>query len=295
MLNHATVPVMMLIQHVLPETVQGLGNLRDCLHSECLAIGFSNQQFNDFVSVFPSNLVGVQCFLDKLTNLWRYEFGLPSDLTKTKKMLWGTPMWPPVNILFQSVRCAKQLLPSDKLQEYMQRLANIDKHQDALVEMFPVLRLAPNIPVCFEVAGEGVGNKTIDWKIGAVPGRCARMDVKNRMSDLYSIMDQNDVTQAPQHDPALLFRSIENKFLESDPENFLQGVWVVTQIKQELIKLQQAFDTLCARKVHFAILGDYRDDAFVLAKREEDLPFIMNQFALSPSERFTFLTPLIRA
>jgi hypothetical protein len=283
---------MMLIKQIYPEIIQRLSTLRDCLKEESLNIGFDTSQFDDLISIIPCNLLTAGCFLDRIKGLWRYEFGLPSDLSQTNKKLWGTQIWPPVNTLFQSILCAKQRLPSDKLKEYMQRLANINKHQDALVEMFPVLRLHADTPANFEVAGEGCGNKTIDWKIGPINDRYIRVDVKNRMSDLYDMMDRN-VMQEPQHDSALLFRSIEDKFLEADPEQFLQGVWVVTQVKQELAKLRRAFDALYPNKIHFAIFGDHRNDAFILVKRQEDEAFIRDHLILSPSERFTFITPVI--
>lgn len=277
----------MLIEQVFPEVIGDLRSLRDCLYSECHAAGMNDEQFEQFLSALPEKLRVANCFYDKMTNLWRYEFGQPSDLAATNQKFWGTHIWQDINVLFQSTGYAKKSLSPTKLEEYMQRLGDISKHQDALVEMYPVLR-RNDASMCFEISGEGIGNKTMDWKIGPIGNRFIRLDVKNRMADLYNTMDRPNVSQPPQHDPELLFRSVEGKFLEANPNEFLQGVWIVTQIKQDKTKLQHAFDNLNPQKVHFAVLGDHRDDAFVMARRAEDLQFINEQLVLSASERFTF-------
>jgi hypothetical protein len=249
--NNTIIRKTMLVQDFFPGIIQELGNLRNCLRYEYRNAKFNDQGFDDFISIIPVNLLTARCFLDKITKKWRYEFGLPSDLSKIKKTLWGTLMWPLVNTLFESIKCASQRLTLEEIRKYMRRLSDVNKHQDTLVEMFPLQKLSPDILVNFEIAG--AGNKDIDWEIGPIDGRYIRIDVKNRIKDLYDMLD-NSTIQEPQHDHNLLFKSVESKFLESDPDKFLQGVWVVTQIKQKLEKLYQAFDALPASKVHFAII-----------------------------------------
>jgi hypothetical protein len=41
-------------------------------------------------------------------------------------------------------------------------------------------------------------------------------------------------------------------------------------------------------KVHFAILGDWLSDAYVLSRRPEDEQFLRRLFGLAESSRFTF-------
>jgi hypothetical protein len=125
-------------------------------------------------------------------------------------------------------------MPAEKLAAYLKvLLADPGKHPEYLVEMFPMLRVDASIPTLYEVAGYGVGNKTIDWVIGPTQGRGVLIDVKRRYKDFLAQMDGMSAGSAPEpaHDPALLFRSIEEKFRQADPESALQGGWMVTDIK----------------------------------------------------------------
>jgi hypothetical protein len=90
------------------------------------------------------------------------------------------------------------------------------------------------------------------------------------------------------NDPAVMFRSIESKLITMDPASRLQGAWVVTDIKQEVAELTEAFQKLDAAKVHFAILGDWSSDAHILVRSEADQIFLMTAFGIQPSTRFTF-------
>ena len=93
---------------------------------------------------------------------------------------------------------------------------------------------------------------------------------------------------APEHDPALLFRSVEQKLIVADPDKVLQGAWIVTDIKQEASELDAAFRSLDAAKVHFAVVGDHRPDIHLLVRREQDRSFLLDLFKATKSERFVF-------
>lgn len=92
----------------------------------------------------------------------------------------------------------------------------------------------------------------------------------------------------PNHDVQLLFRSVEPKFLAADPDERLQGVWIVTDIKQDETELWAAFDALDPAKVHFAILADAQSDVYILTRRPEDIPHLLSVFGASQSSRFVF-------
>ena len=92
----------------------------------------------------------------------------------------------------------------------------------------------------------------------------------------------------PDHDPSLLFRSVEGKFLDVDPDTALQGAWITTHIKQNRALLVKAFSSLPADKVHFAIFGDWEADVHILARREEDRTFLLEAFTATESSRFTY-------
>jgi hypothetical protein len=278
----------MLIEQVFPELVQELSDMKSCLISEFKNANTTSENIESFISWFPNDLLAAKCFLCKLTGLWRYEFGLPSTLDKTKKLLWGTTMWPEVNTLLKVVLNAHLKLPQAKLEIYLQRLMDVKKHQDALVEMIPTFRINHPIQTDFEVTGYGAGNKTIDWKIGPIENRQILLDVKNRNKDLYEMMDQENTETPPQHENSLLFRDLEDKFLTANPDQSLQGAFIFTSIKQESKKLRDAFNQLDSNKMHFAIIGDKKEDAYVLVRRSEDEIFLRRIFNLKSSERFTF-------
>ena len=81
----------------------------------------------------------------------------------------------------------------------------------------------------------------------------------------------------------------EKKFEPTDPNLRLQGVWIITDIKQNEKLLSAAFAELNSNKVHFAILGDWKPDAYVLVRRAEDEQYLRDLFHVEKSARFTFI------
>ncbi len=279
----------MFIEQMFKEVVAEKGTLRERLLVEANARGVSRELMERIISIVPCALIDAEAFLDKMTNLWRYEFGLPYELGK--ELVWGTHMWVPVTNLFDALLCADSRLPDKARIDYMKRLCTPGKHQSTLVEMIPVQKIDPEVAAQFEVPGYGVGNKTIDWVIGPHCGRTVLLDVKRRTTDFIQQTERigsESVAPEPTHDPALLFRSVEDKFKPADPAHCLQGVWVVTDIKQNEKKLSATFATLDPKKVHFAILGDWKTDAHVLVARAEDEQYLRDLFTLQQSSRFTF-------
>ncbi len=200
-------------------------------------------------------------------------------------------MWIPVTDLYVALSSAYTRLPAKPLNFFRQRLSNIDSHKDALIEMIPASRAHESTPMEFEVSGAGTGNRTVDWVVSPIRGRRILLDVKNRIADFLQQVDAIRVgnpNKEPTHDPALLFRSVEGKFRPSDPDVQLQGVWIVTNLKQNKSRLHDAFDALACDKVHFAILGDWQPDLYVISRRPEDRQYLLDIFRATQSERFTF-------
>lgn len=281
----------MFIEKIFKEVVAEKDTLRERLLAEARARAVSSEYMEKIMSIVPSVLINASAFLDKMTNLWRYEFGVPYELGK--ELVWGTHMWVPVSCLFDALLCANLRLPENTCIDYLNRLANPGKHQSTLVEMIPAQKISPAVVAEFEVPGLGIGNKTIDWVIGPHCGRTVLLDVKRRTADFIQQTESADseaVVPEPNHDPALLFRSVEDKFNAADPNQFLQGAWIVTDIKQNEQKLSATFATMDQTKVHFAILGDWRPDAYVLVARTEDKQYLQGLFNLQQSTRFTFMT-----
>jgi len=195
-----------------------------------------------------------------------------------------------VRVLFDVLGCALKRLPEPKKALYCALLVDQAKHQEYLAETFPMLRVNDAIPAQYEVAGLGAGNRTVDWTLGPIGTRHILLDVKRRFTDFYSQMRDTAVEggAAPDHDVQLLFRSVEPKFLAANPDETLQGVWIVTDIKQDEQELRAAFDALNPAKVHFAILGDAESDVYILTRRSEDVPYLLSVFSATQSERFVF-------
>jgi hypothetical protein len=279
----------MIIDQVFPKTVGGRSSLRERLITEALGQGLSDERSNLIVSVVPEMLLSSGCFLDRMTNLWRYEFG-PYDLTKV--LVWGSDMWVPVSHLLAALSSACSRLPEDDLVIYLGRLANPESHQDALAEMMPAHRVGPNVPMKFEVAGLGVGNRRIDWVIEPEAKRLVLLDVKRRVTDFIKQAERisdGGAEPVPDHDPALLFRSVAQKFLTANPDLHIQGVWISTNIKQNEERLARTFAELDPDKVHFAVFDDWEPDLHVLTRRENDRQYLFNLFRARPSSRFTFV------
>jgi hypothetical protein len=279
----------MLIEQIKPDLVGGKSDLESCLRAESRRRGWPDQDCEAIISIVPQELLSCGCFLDRLTGLWRYEFGEPHRIGT--ELIWGIHMWSPVPVLLDVLACAHLRLPSDRLAAYLRLLvADARRHQEYLAEMFPMLHVEAAIPAQYEVAGHGVGNKTIDWVIGPAEGRTVKIDVKRRYKDFLAQMEgvsEGDIPP-PAHDPALLFRSVEEKFREEDPQSSLQGAWIVTDIQQEEDELERAFTGLDASKVHFAVLGDAQSDVGLLTRREEDRAFILRLFGAVETRRFQF-------
>lgn len=278
----------MWIEKIKPELVGGKSTLPDCLAAEGVSRGWAAAETAALMALLPPALSACACFLDKLTGIWRYEFGRPH--TVGNELLWGTHMWPPVPVLFEVLACARLRLPPEKLAAYLTLLTDADKQQEYLAEMFPLLRVNSSIPANHEAGGRGAGNTTVDWAIGPVNGRSVLLDVKRRFADFIAQMSMpaEGSVPAPEHDPALLFRSVEKKYLPADPDAVLQGAWIVTDIKQEAGELDSAFAGLDAGKVHFAVLGDHRPDIHLLVRREQDRAFLLDLFRTAKSDRFVF-------
>jgi hypothetical protein len=282
----------MYIEQVFAAVVGGKDTLRNRFLAEAANHLLTSEQANSMFSIIPEPLANADAFLDKMTGLWRYEFGLPYDIAQS--LVWGTHMWAPVENLFAAISSAHARLPTDRRAAYLQRLADPDTHQATLVEMIPAYKVSAAVPVEFEVAGLGDGNRTVDWVIGPHMNRTVLLDVKRRTTDFISQMVQMSVNGAeapPNHDPALLFRSVEQKFISIEPDVQLQGVWIHTNIKQDEDRLLDAYADMDESKVHFAILGDWKPDAYVLVRREQDRRYLIDLFQIEPSSRFTFKNP----
>jgi len=279
----------MIIEQIFPNVIAEKSTLQERLLAEGMLRSLSNEHVALIISSVPEPLSSAGSFLDKMTGIWRYEFGVPYDISEN--FVCGTHMWVPVDYLFSALFCAYSRLQQKKFVLYLKRLADPSKHQPTLVEMIPANRVDSDVLMNFEVAGLGHGNSTVDWEIGPHYGRTVLIDVKRRVTDFIKHAEQMDAENSdlpPDHDPALLFRSTDSKFEPANPDLYLQGLWIINDIKQDENELFGAFQALDASKIHFAILGDWKSDAYILVQRDEDRQYLSELFNVIPSTRFTF-------
>lgn len=247
------------------------------------------------VRLLPPEIRRLPCFLDRLTGLWRYDYGEPFVNLPGGGTVFGTNMFYQVDRLLDVLACARRRLAPDQLASYLQRLADPNKHEDTLVEFAPVVRLNATTEAEFEVLGYGEGSKTVDWLIrsGALAGL---LEVKNRNRDLLESLARlpagdrgpNDTAPDPTHDPALLFRSLESKFVSRSSSEIMQVGWITTRLKQEEEELLAAFEKLDASRVHAVILGDFADDVYILAHEPGIRVRILELLQVRESRRFVF-------
>src|SRR5262245_52699754 len=124
---------MMWIEKIRPEFVGAKSDLPGCLAAEGASRNSGPEETAAIVAMLPAALASCACFFDKLTGLWRYEFGSPH--TVGGELVWGTHMWSPVPILYDCLRCARLRLPPGKLEPYIALLTDSAKHQEYLAEM----------------------------------------------------------------------------------------------------------------------------------------------------------------
>lgn len=260
------------LPRVPPEMVGGVADLRSLFASLGRYRGIPHKEVEEIAALVPQAIRTTPCFLDRLTGLWRYDFGealtLPGD-----SMVLSTNMYQPVDRLYDVLACASRRLTPEELGNYLLRLADPKKHDDLLFEFAPILRLPTDVEASYEVSGHGTGNRTVDWLLRPPSGPLIAMDVKNRTKDLLESVirlqagerEADGTAPAPIHDVGLLFAGLEQKFLPRSPNEVIHAAWIGTDLKQEETELATAFGRLDESKVHVALLGDWGDDVYALA------------------------------
>lgn len=252
-------------------------------------------EIEDILRLLPLEIREVPCFLDRLTGLWRYDYGEPFVNLPGGASVLGTNIFQQVDRLHDVLACARRRLPPDKLASYVQRLTDPKKHEDTLAELAPILRLSATTGAEFEVVGYGQEGKAIDWLIRSGTLN-SLLEVKNRNRDLLENLARlqagergpDGTAPDPTHDPALLFRSVESKFVPRSSSEIMQVGWITTRLKQEEEELLAAFEKLDASRVHAVILGDFSDDVYLLSHEPGIRERILGLLQVRESRRFVF-------
>lgn len=270
----------------LPDLIVALGRSR----------GLPSEETRAIAELVPAQIKAAPCFLDRLTGIWRYDFGEPFVNLPGGGVVLGTNMYQEVERLYAVLSCARRRLSPEKLSGYLATLGNPGKHEDALVEFAPIVRIGDDVETEYEVAGHGEGNRTVDWAIRASGHPLLLLDVKNRAKDLLESLvrlqagerSPDGSAPAPIHDPSLLFASVEPKFKAQPPSVVVQAVWVHTSLKQEEADLDAAFRKLDSGRVHVAVLGDWADDVYMLANDASAKRHLAEVLRVHESRRLVF-------
>lgn len=260
----------MLIEEKFPAAVVAKGDLATVFLIHASAEGIPEQRCDALLRLIPPPLSSAECFLDKLTNIWKYEFGEALELSQG--VLHGTD-WEPVRNLVRVIDAVERYLSEEQRRRYLARLARPRDHAIALCEFMPVIRLAPGVACDFEFR-TGKGNRDVDWRVRKPGCRPVLIEVKRRISDLINMAEvtltgerkPNGHVPQPRHEAAMLFRSVAQKFQKTSAAVQLQGAWVSTALKQETTELRQAFDDLDPQLVHFAIIGGWERGVLILTR-----------------------------
>lgn len=173
------------ISQIPAELVGGVANLPDLMVAFARLKGIQRPDADRIVSLVPTELNSALCFLDRLTAIWRYIYGRPFTGLPDGKIVLGTHMYHEVDRLFDIISCAQTLLTSQSLSAYLKAISDRAKHEDALVEFAPILRLDLDSCPVVEYETPGAGDNTIDWLI-RIPERIdLLLEVKNRAGDLF--------------------------------------------------------------------------------------------------------------
>lgn len=284
------------ISQIPEKLVGGVASLPDLMVALARMKGIRREEADRIVRLVPAELRSAPCFLDRLTAIWRYVYGRPFTGFPDGKVVLGTHMYHEVDRLFDVISCAQKRLTSKSLLDYLTAISDRAKHEDALVEFAPILRLDSDDYPVVEYEAPGAGDSTIDWRIRA-PGRIdLLLEVKNRVGDLIeglcrlqlNLQRGGDGSSEPVHDIDPLFKSIEKKFPTRRASEAVQAVWIKTGLKQEEAELNSAFSNLDPDRVHAVILGDWEDDVYILANDDGAKRAIMRALRVTESRRFVF-------
>jgi len=255
------------------------------------AQGLTEQEAQEIFVLLPETLKRAPAFKDRLTGIWRYEYGIPYTIGNgaNQRFLLGTDQAPKVSVLFNGIRALCKHLSYEHLRQFLKRLENREKHLDLLSELDPIMRPVINFVAEYEPNGYASGNRKIDWLIKFEDDCNYLIDVKNRIKGILNFAEEiaqkgksNVQSSAPP--PIEVFKSCEIKFLPVK-QGYLQGIWVLTNVYYDDILLQKFFNDLNDSLIQFAVFTHFEGKARILTKRAEIKSQLMTKFCLVEMEK----------
>jgi hypothetical protein len=256
------------------------------------ARGDSESLAHWLLELVPKSIRSSEAGIDALTNLLRYKFGDPFREVAGMNVF-GTHQLNEVWQLYVAIVIATSYLTRLQLDEYLLRLGDESKHNDALIEMRPIARLPRLARAIYEVPGND--NKKIDWHISFGPLSIS-FDVKNRVKgaighfkDIAAARRAGMPVDPPRTDAEAFFSNTENKFPSKCNPLRLQGVWAHVLIKESAETLKQYFQNeIDPRKIDFLIIAGWTQECFILARTFAQKAILKSFFKLKETDNWTF-------
>jgi len=230
---------------------------------------------------------------DSLGNMPLYNFGNPLEISNTYVYCSGGIQNHEIKHLYLALRTALQHLTPSEIQNYIKNINNIDKHEDYIFEMRPILNLRVGLKAQYESQNNCNEGRNIDWEIKNGE-YIILVEVKNRIKSTIAhlkyclelskklkagIAPENiSLPSAP--DPVDLFKNILEKYKDQTDSRTLQGAWISSIIKEDENKLNEYFEKIDSKKIQFAIFSGWDNGAYILVKDEKYRPILLDYFSL---------------
>jgi hypothetical protein len=267
-------------------------------HAHGKSLGDSDDLVNELLRLLPNEILLTPSFFLLLTKKWCYEYGELMDRMPKEYVIIGSEQFPEIEDFYIGFRAAKKHLSDVEIQNLVNRLKDPSKHMIALSELAPLVRISEAVNPKYEVEGLGVGNRTIDWLFTLKDSVPILLDVKYRIKDLIQHMEQiipeidfgKIEIPPPVNDPSILFKDTVEKFVSRSPQEYLQGVWIHSHIKQDKERLWNYYNSLERDRLHFAIFSRWDGSGYILHRDDIDPKILYNYFNLVFKENFISAT-----
>lgn len=268
-------------------------------------LGDSDDKIKYLFNLLPTSIQSTDVIKDLLANRYLYKFGPPITLNEVNVIeSYGSVETLNIENLYKSIKTADKYLDKNQINSFIQKINNIEKHEDFLFEMRPLFNLQNDLIPLYESIRNCVGNKNIDWEIHGKEYTLL-FDVKKRIKPLIDHMEYcmdlvnklnrgiktENIEKPNISNSADLFRSTEEKFENQKDEKILQGVWINTSIIEDRRNLNDYFfNNLDSQKIQFAILASWSSEAYILVRDEAYKYILIDYFGLIESDRFVCST-----
>lgn len=279
-------------RYLIPEIFRAEdSNVFTALKRVALDKSLSVEEAEKVFNLLPNSIKDAPAFKDRLTGIWRYEYGVPYTIGSgtNQYFILGTDQAPKVSVLLDGIRALSQHTSYGQLLSFCKKLENREKHLDFLAELDPVMRPTMDFTADYEPNGYASGDRRIDWLIRFHDGSSCLIDVKNRIRGLIDFFDEinrkgkNNLSDSPPL-PDGVFNSSEIKFLPAKKGRF-QGLWLLTNVYYDDELLKETFYNLDENLMQFTVLTHFEGETRILSRKPEIKSWLIEKFCLKEMKR----------